>query len=153
MCQVNQAQLSWLGLSLYRYSTNTPRSLIQPDRQPGQCWAFKGSQGYVVIRLVAPVRPTAFTMEHIPRELAPFGNIDSAPKNFTVWGLLAETDEGVQLGAFQYLNNGEALQYFALSQPSEDYYPFIELKINSNHGHMRYTCVYRFRVHGVRMKL
>lgn len=150
---MNQAQLSWLGIPLYRYSTNTPRSIIQPDRHPGQCWAFKGSQGYVVIRLVAPVQPTGFTLEHIPRDVAPFGNIDSAPKNITVWGLNTENDEGYELGSYQYREDGEALQYYAVENPSDDYFPFIELKINSNHGNMKYTCVYRFRVHGIRMRL
>lgn len=151
--EVNQAQLIFLGVPWYRYSTNTPRSIIQPDRQPGQCWAFKGSQGYVVIRLAAPVRPTSFTLEHIPRDLSPFGNIDSAPKNFTVWGLNTENDEGYELGKYLYREDGEALQYFTVANPSGDYYPFIELKIDSNHGNMKYTCIYRFRVHGVRLTL
>lgn len=27
-------------------------------------------------------------------------------------------------------------------------YPIVELKVLSNHGNMRHTCIYRFRVHG-----
>ncbi|KAA0189107.1 hypothetical protein HAZT_HAZT000113 [Hyalella azteca] len=148
-----QAEVSILGIPLYRYATNTPRSIIQPDRHPGQCWAFKGSQGFVVIRLVAPVRPTGFTLEHIPKSIAPFGVIDSAPKNFSMWGLMTENDEGVLIGAYQYRDDGEPLQYFAVDEVPVDFFPFIELKIDSNHGNMKYTCVYRVRVHGIRMKL
>ena len=53
--------------------------------QPGQCWAFKGTQGYLVLQLSTAVKPTAFSMEHIPRALSPSGKIDSAPKDFSVW--------------------------------------------------------------------
>ena len=31
-------------------------------------------------------------------------------------------------------------------------FPFIELRITSNHGHPDYTCLYRFRVHGLLVK-
>ena len=51
---------------------------------PGQCWAFKGTEGYLVIQLSGWIIPTAFTMEHIPKALSADGKIDSAPKDFTV---------------------------------------------------------------------
>ncbi len=57
---------------------------FQPDVHPGQCWAFKGTQGYLVIQLAGEIYPTAFAMEHIPKALSPTGNIDSAPKDFSV---------------------------------------------------------------------
>lgn len=57
----------------------------QPDVHPGNCWAFKGSTGYLVIRLCVKIIPTAFSLEHIPKALSPTGNISSAPRNFTVY--------------------------------------------------------------------
>lgn len=57
---------------------------LQPDVYPGNCWAFKGSQGYLVIRLSLRIRPVSFCLEHIPKALSPTGNITSAPRNFTV---------------------------------------------------------------------
>lgn len=57
----------------------------QPDVHPGNCWAFKGSTGYLVIRLCVKIVPTAFSLEHIPKALSPTGNISSAPRNFTVY--------------------------------------------------------------------
>lgn len=60
-------------------------SLLQPDVYPGNCWAFKGSQGYLVIRLSLRILPTSFCVEHIPKALSPTGNITSAPRNFTVF--------------------------------------------------------------------
>lgn len=60
-------------------------SPLQPDVYPGNCWAFKGSQGYLVIRLSLKIVPTSFCLEHIPKSLSPTGNITSAPRDFTVF--------------------------------------------------------------------
>ncbi|KAG7276519.1 hypothetical protein CRUP_014260, partial [Coryphaenoides rupestris] len=54
-------------------------------RLPGNCWAFKGSQGYLVIKLSLRVQPTAFYLEHIPKTMSPTGSITSAPRNFSVY--------------------------------------------------------------------
>ncbi|KAG7247583.1 hypothetical protein CRUP_028865, partial [Coryphaenoides rupestris] len=56
-----------------------------PDVYPGNCWAFKGSQGYLVIKLSLRVQPTAFYLEHIPKTMSPTGSITSAPRNFSVY--------------------------------------------------------------------
>lgn len=40
---------------------------------------------YLVLKLNSLVYVTGFTLEHIPKSLAPNGRIDSAPRNFTVW--------------------------------------------------------------------
>lgn len=89
-------------------------------------------------------------MEHIPRSLSPSGEIDSAPREFEVWGLRGENDEGVLLGNYEYDQSGDPFQFFAVKETNAEYFPMIELKINSNHGNLQYTCLYRFRVHGVR---
>lgn len=142
------AQITVFGIPVW-YSSNSPRIVIQPEVHPGQCWAFKGTQGYLVIKLSVPVRPTAFSMEHIPKKLSLTGSIDSAPKDFSVLGLKSETDvEGKLLGTFMYNKDGDPLQYFYVKDAEPDIYPIIELRILSNHGHMDYTCLYRFRVHG-----
>jgi len=52
---------------------------------PGECWAFSGSEGYLVVQLSAAVTVTEVSIEHIPVSLAPSGNINSAPRDFTVW--------------------------------------------------------------------
>ena len=53
--------------------------------QPGECWAFNGSEGYLVVQLSAAITVTEVSIEHIPVSLAPSGNIDSAPRDFTIW--------------------------------------------------------------------
>ena len=40
---------------------------------------------FLVIQLNSEVLVTGFTMEHIPKMLAPNGQIDSAPNSFSVW--------------------------------------------------------------------
>lgn len=140
-----------LGFPLWS-DENSPRTAIQPDVQPGKCWAFKGSQGYLVIQLSYTIYPTGFTMEHIPVSLSPTGSIDSAPKEFSVWGLSSEKDfDGILLGTYTFEMNGEPLQYFPVQNVATDPFYLVELKIHSNHGNLEYTCLYRFRVHGTRI--
>ncbi|XP_077979458.1 SUN domain-containing protein 1-like [Glandiceps talaboti] len=146
------ALLSIFGIPLW-YAENSPRTAIQPDIQPGNCWAFKGTQGYLVIQLSGVVKPTSFSLEHIPKSLSPNGNIDSAPREFSVWGLDDEFQhEGTHLGSYTYEDEGAPLQFFPVTNPEPGAYPIIELKINSNYGNLEFTCLYRFRVHGVLQK-
>lgn len=78
-----KAEISIFGIPIW-HKSNTPRSVITPTMQPGECWSFRGFPGYLVLKLSHPVYVTGFTMEHIPKSIAP-GGIDSAPKSFTVW--------------------------------------------------------------------
>ncbi|NXL44581.1 SUN1 protein, partial [Podilymbus podiceps] len=120
-----------------------------PDMYPGNCWAFKGSQGYLVVRLAMKIYPTAFAVEHIPKALSPTGTITSAPRNFSVYGLDDEyQEEGKLLGQYVYDEGGEPLQTFPVMDKSGNAFQIVELRVFSNWGHAEYTCLYRFRVHG-----
>ncbi|XP_059157128.1 SUN domain-containing protein 1-like isoform X2 [Physella acuta] len=143
------ALVSIFGIPLW-YTSNSPRTVIQPNVHPGECWAFKGNSGYLVLQLSHPIQPTAFTMEHIPRTLAPKGDISSAPKEFTVFGLNSESDvQGVNLGNYTYEDSGNPIQLFPIQNLNPGVYQHIELRIRNNHGNKEYTCLYRFRVHGI----
>ncbi|XP_051529824.1 SUN domain-containing protein 1 isoform X2 [Myxocyprinus asiaticus] len=142
------ALLSLFGLPLW-YFSQSPRVVIQPDVHPGNCWAFKGSEGYLVIRLSMMIVPTAFTLEHIPKSLSPTSSISSAPREFNVYGLDDEyQEEGQLLGQFVYEEDGDALQTFTVTEEVMRGFQIIELRVLSNWGHPEYTCLYRFRVHG-----
>ncbi|XP_039416074.1 SUN domain-containing protein 1 isoform X2 [Corvus cornix cornix] len=146
--ETKTALISLFGIPLW-YFSQSPRVVIQPDMYPGNCWAFKGSQGYLVVRLSMKIYPTAFTLEHIPKTLSPTGNITSAPRNFSVYGLDDEyQEEGKLLGEYVYDQEGEPLQMFPVMEKNEDAFQIVELRIFSNWGHAEYTCLYRFRVHG-----
>ncbi|XP_055266463.1 SUN domain-containing protein 1 isoform X9 [Moschus berezovskii] len=82
--ETKTALVSLFGVPLW-YFSQSPRAAIQPDVYPGNCWAFRGSQGYLVVRLSMMIRPTAFALEHIPKTLSPTGSIASAPKDWAVY--------------------------------------------------------------------
>uniref|UniRef100_A0A8D0F9V3 Sad1 and UNC84 domain containing 2 n=1 Tax=Strix occidentalis caurina TaxID=311401 RepID=A0A8D0F9V3_STROC len=146
--ETRTALLSLFGIPLW-YHSQSPRVILQPDVNPGNCWAFRGSQGFAIIRLSSTIRPTAVTLEHIPKALSPQGTIPSAPKDFTVYGLKEEgEEEGRLLGQFTYNHDGDPIQTFYLEGDAVGTYQLVELRVLSNWGHPEYTCIYRFRVHG-----
>lgn len=57
---------------------------FQPDISTGNCWAFQGSRGHVVIRLPEKIWPTAFTLWHISKAVSPSGEVSTAPREFAV---------------------------------------------------------------------
>ncbi|XP_060951300.1 uncharacterized protein LOC133028122 [Limanda limanda] len=146
--ETKAALLSLFGLPLW-YFSQSPRVVIQPDVHPGNCWAFRGSTGFLVIRLSMRILPSAFSLEHIPKALAPSGALHSAPRDFSVYGLDDEQqDRGKLLGAYTYDQDGEALQTYAATEENDQMFQILEVKVWSNWGHEEFTCVYRFRVHG-----
>uniref|UniRef100_K7F9C1 Sad1 and UNC84 domain containing 2 n=1 Tax=Pelodiscus sinensis TaxID=13735 RepID=K7F9C1_PELSI len=146
--ETKTALLSLFGIPLW-YHSQSPRVILQPDVNPGNCWAFRGSQGFAVIRLSSHIRPTAVTLEHVPKSLSPVGTIPSAPKDFAVFGLEEEDQqEGILLGQFTYDQDGDPIQTFRLKGEDMGTFQVVELRILSNWGHPEYTCIYRFRVHG-----
>ncbi|XP_051790393.1 SUN domain-containing protein 2 [Erpetoichthys calabaricus] len=146
--ETKSALISLFGIPLW-YQSQSPRVVIQPDVHPGNCWAFRGSHGFIVIELASQIQPTAVTLEHIPKSISPQNKIDSAPREFAVYGLKNESQkEGTLLGSFAFDQDGEPLQTFYLSNEENNIYGVMELRVLSNWGNPEYTCVYRFRVHG-----
>uniref|UniRef100_A0A182XYJ7 Uncharacterized protein n=1 Tax=Anopheles stephensi TaxID=30069 RepID=A0A182XYJ7_ANOST len=149
--QASSAEFRIFGIIPIWYPSNTPRTVISPTMEPGQCWAFQGFPGYLVIQLNTEILVTGFTLEHISKLLVSNGSISSAPKHFTVWGLVALNDpEPVLLGSYEYLDQlGSSVQYFPVQNRDwQRPLQIVELRIESNHGNIHYTCLYRFRVHG-----
>lgn len=148
--RIRSACVTLFGFPLW-YPSESPRTVIQgyPVLLPGKCWAFHGVEGTLVISLSHPIRITHVTLDHLPRYNSPTGRIDSAPKDFEVYGMRDDVEEGTLLGTFTYDKDGESTQMFKLPNPSDEVYRFVELRVLTNWGHVEYTCVYRFRVHGV----
>lgn len=59
--------------------------LLQTSVMPGECWAVSGHRASAVIKLIASIYVTNISLEHIPKSLSPTGEIDSAPKEFSIW--------------------------------------------------------------------
>ncbi|NWW46576.1 SUN2 protein, partial [Pedionomus torquatus] len=139
----SETHRTWKALSLFGiplwYHSQSPRVILQPDVNPGNCWAFRGSLGFVVIRLSSIIRPKAVTLEHIPKALSPQGTIPSAPKDFAVYGLKDEgEEEGALLGQFTYNHDGDPIQTFYLEGDAMGTYQLVELRVLSNWGHPEY---------------
>ncbi|XP_029809509.1 SUN domain-containing protein 2 [Suricata suricatta] len=146
--ETKTALLSLFGIPLW-YHSQSPRVILQPDVHPGNCWAFQGPQGFAVVRLSARIRPTAVTLEHVPKSLSPNSTISSAPKDFAIFGFDEDLQqEGTLLGQFTYDQDGEPIQTFYFQDTKMATYQVVELRILTNWGHPEYTCIYRFRVHG-----
>uniref|UniRef100_A0A1I8IUF9 SUN domain-containing protein n=1 Tax=Macrostomum lignano TaxID=282301 RepID=A0A1I8IUF9_9PLAT len=150
---VKRSYFHLFGVPVFSYS-NGPNVALQPGLQLGECWPFLGFPGHVIVRLAAPARVSHVTIDHVPRSLTYNGSADSAPKNFSIYGLVNEQDSFQQaqlLGDFSYdADKGPSSQTFAIpaDSPHRDrVYPAVELVIRSNHG-AEHTCLYRFRVHG-----
>ncbi|XP_012939013.1 SUN domain-containing protein 2 isoform X2 [Aplysia californica] len=157
------ALYSVFGIPVW-YHSSSPREVIQPEVQPGKCWAMHGQSGYVTIQLAMPVVVSAISLEHIPTEVAPSGRLDSAPKEFVIVGKESEmTSPDVLLGHFAYqVGNGQPIQLYDIKDPfctrqtvdysscgpNQEVFRIITLKVLSNHGNPDFTCIYRLRVHG-----
>ncbi|XP_025157930.1 SUN domain-containing protein 3 isoform X2 [Harpegnathos saltator] len=151
---IKSRAINIFGFLLYYQSyNNDPRIVIQKNSiHPGSCWAFQNFPGYLLIRLRSAIYVTGFTLEHVSRLIVPAGNMSSAPKNFNVWGLTDENDpKPVMFGDYEFTYFEYNLQYFPIQNTGiERSYEYIELRIQSNHGQLDYTCLYKFRIHGRR---
>ena len=108
------------------YHTVSARTALQPDVNPGNCFAFGGEYGTIGIRLSRQVVVQNVTLEHIPKvftfrhkwfykhiqEISLNGNIDSAPRDFTVYGI--DSGEKTELGRFVYNINDLPIQTFSV---------------------------------------
>lgn len=146
--QMTSAVLSVWGIPFW-WDNNSPRTILQPGTSPGQCWAFRGSHGVVVVQLSAKIHITAVTIEHISNLLSPDGNIYSAPSHMSLSGVGADSETVTSLLNFTYSATGDPVQTFYLSEAeTRERWHVVELSIDNNHGHPEYTCLYRLRVHG-----
>lgn len=126
-------------LSVFHTEIQTPNIILETSTTPGHCWPFKGSNGFVLIKLFTPIIPEAFSIDHISSV--------SRPKDFRVRGYESIQDNGDLLGEFTF-GLEKSLQTFEVKKEIKKKYQFYKLNITSNHGNSLFTCLYRFRVHG-----
>lgn len=74
----------WNRFSFWNYA-RPPTVILEPDVFPGNCWAFEGDQGQVVIRLPGRVQLSDITLQHPPPSVAHTGGANSAPRDFAVY--------------------------------------------------------------------
>ncbi|CAK4082069.1 unnamed protein product [Aphanomyces euteiches] len=130
-----------------------PESAITDNVDPGNCWTMEGASGSLSVKLAYPIVPQSVEIYHIDPSIAvDFG---SAPKDIQVIGLVLDDKSKdvrhVNFGSFQYLKNGGTSQRFFLNdQASTTKVVGMTLRVLSNHGNDKFTCLYRFSVYGSR---
>ncbi|XP_046434376.1 SUN domain-containing protein 1-like [Neodiprion fabricii] len=141
-------QITFFGIPIWEAGYFTPRKVIQPWTQAGECWAFRGSSGKILLKLAHAAHIDKVTLEHIPVSASLTGSINSAPRDFSIHAIIEHTLQ--RLDSFTYDINGQPSQTFVLKDKKVKMYSIetILLEIQSNWGHPDFTCIYRFRVHG-----
>ncbi|ORZ18342.1 UNC-like C-terminal-domain-containing protein [Lobosporangium transversale] len=143
----------WGNLGL-KYFVKLPRrekpaqKAIEPDIHAGECWAMEGQQGQLGIRLARRIVVTEITIEHADPSVVL--DMDSAPKEIEVWGLRGSED-AAPTATSHHASHTKPKTRQTFSIPlSMQKWPFVGvvLRIKSNWGHPKYTCMYRVRVHG-----
>ncbi|XP_045689278.1 sperm-associated antigen 4 protein [Phyllostomus hastatus] len=140
----------WNRFSFWNYA-RPPTVILEPDVFPGNCWAFEGDQGQVVIRLPGRVQLSDITLQHPPPSVAHTDGANSAPRDFSVYGLQVDDETEVFLGKFTFDVEKSEIQTFHLQNDPPAAFPKVKIQILSNWGHPHYTCLYRVRAHGIRI--
>ncbi|XP_027723096.1 sperm-associated antigen 4 protein [Vombatus ursinus] len=139
----------WNRFSFWNYA-KPPTVILEPDVFPGNCWAFQGAKGQVVIRLPGQVQLSDITLQYPPPTVAHNGGPSSAPKDFAVYGLEGDDKTEILLGKFTFEVEKSEIQTFHLKNEPPMAFPKVKIQILSNWGHPRFTCLYRVRAHGLR---
>ncbi|XP_020846213.1 SUN domain-containing protein 5 [Phascolarctos cinereus] len=142
----DKARSYWSWFRLWNYA-RPPDVILEPNVTPGNCWAFSGDRGQVVIRLARRIFLTNITIQHIPKTISLSGNLDTAPKDFVVYGINDKGREETFLGAFLFQPEN-SIQMFPLKNTLTKPFNCIKLKILTNWGNPHFTCLYRVRAHG-----
>ncbi|XP_059753978.1 SUN domain-containing protein 5 [Balaenoptera ricei] len=142
----DKARSYWNWIRLWNYA-QPPDVILEPNVTPGNCWAFSGDRGQVTIQLAQKVYLSNLTLQHIPKTISLSGSLDAAPKDFVIYGMEVSPKEEVFLGAFQFQPEN-TIQMFQLQNHPPRTFGAVKVKISSNWGNPRFTCLYRVRVHG-----
>ena len=131
----------------YIFSQNRQEALISNNNEPGNCWPFNGTYGYIGIQLGQSIYPKHFSIFHINSL-----SYSSAPKNIKVYSL-DHPSETVLLASyfFDLTIKGEKRQnsgFFECEFECEKPLSRVLLEVNDNYGGNG-TCVYQFKVHGI----
>ena len=129
--------------------------LLSPSlEQPGDCIALHSSTGYVDIRLRQSVMVDAVTLEHT-NSLNAY-DMHSAPRDIEILGWLSCNKNKcknskppkslLSLGNYTYSVSHGSVQTYEVAAPQT--LDHVRLVVKNNQGHKRWTCLYRFRVHG-----
>ncbi|XP_061864358.1 uncharacterized protein LOC133626833 isoform X3 [Colius striatus] len=153
-----------------------PDTILQMDVSLGKRWCFPGHYGRVVIRLPAPVHPTAIAVQHVTKEGSLSVAASSAPRDVAVYPLrvldkssrqrLSSSSASTRLWLLPRRGQGlgadgdeeawhtydvekEDIQAFHLKNTLHPRaFSYIKVLILNNWGNSEYICTSRVWVHG-----
>lgn len=64
---------------------NSPERALEPSMHPGDCFGFYGDKATLYIRLIGAAIVDSVTIEHIPKQMSPTGDVSDAPRKFSVY--------------------------------------------------------------------
>nr|XP_034830393.1 SUN domain-containing protein 3-like isoform X2 [Maniola hyperantus] len=134
-----QASL-WGVVPLWRAAPRPDIILSSRRPVPSDCWPFRGSYGEVIIDLARNSQVDFISLEHIRPDTA-----YSAPKNFTVYGILAN-GTWIKAADAMYQYNKAAKQYYHLDNRNSPLQQLV-FRVLSNQGNPNYTCIYRIHLY------
>jgi len=146
-----------------------PTEAIHPSVHAGSCWAMKGTQGVLTLKLAKSIIPKQITVEHLAKEIS--FSISSAPRIIEVYAI-----EDIKSYSEEYITGGhslvsqekpysqflgkiefdpikKSLQTFDLQNILDKPIQYLQFQFMKNWGHSDYTCIYRVRVHGTPVSL
>lgn len=85
MAQLKGPKLAFMSLMGTTLNTPHPPNQAHSPLVPGDCWAFAGQHGQLVIALSHLVKLSHVTLGHISKSVSPTGTITSAPKEFSIF--------------------------------------------------------------------
>ncbi|EQC33116.1 hypothetical protein SDRG_09104 [Saprolegnia diclina VS20] len=148
---------SLLGTSCPLTSSNPETTITDsPLGQPPNCWSLQGSSGKLTIHFRDAILADTVQLYRPETTDSAGTNASTAPKMFQVTGLaldpVLQRVLSVDLGTFEFAAGGPSTQEFALSGlAARTPVDGVTLHILSNHGHDKYTCLYRIGVFGQKL--
>jgi len=137
-------------LNLHK-TVGVPEDALVPSTKPGHCWPMQGQSGNLTLLMRGAVMIESVSIDHTSS-----GDRSSAPKDFEVYGLV-DAGRGVARliakGRYEINGTSAAVQNFQVIDDShrqaDQPFQAVSLRVLSNHGNPSFTCLYRFRVHGI----
>ncbi|EKX48408.1 hypothetical protein GUITHDRAFT_162486 [Guillardia theta CCMP2712] len=115
----------------------------------GHCWALKGSNGFLEVKLARPVVPKKILVHSIPIEISP-GHGKSAIKNFAIMGRI-DGQYHMVLNATHNpssLTSLESNEGFEVEVENQIMIQQVRVEVYSNHGNEYFTCFYHIALIG-----
>ncbi|ALC37994.1 spag4 [Drosophila busckii] len=132
-----------LGLD---FSVNPPINMLRQSLSPGSCFGFNGCKATVSLRLSNVIVVEEIRLTHIAKEMTPNVCVDSAPKNFEVYGKALDSDKQELLGSWTYDNDSKKRSQSYIVN-CKCLFQNLVIIFSSNHGATS-TCIYHFEVFG-----